>query len=90
MCGHLKHGPVENQPGRLKCLRCGCVHGARAEESPAPALSAVKPAAAPTKPSSAKTTPTVECPVCGTRGFLPNPFLGGTVRCHQCGCVHRV
>jgi len=44
-------------------------------------------AAAPEEPPSANV---IECPVCGCKGQLPELFIGGTLKCHQCGCVHRV
>jgi hypothetical protein len=49
----------------------------------------MKPPDAPAAGPPAANTQAVECPVCGTPGYLPIPYVGDPIRCRQCGCVHR-
>ncbi len=88
VCGNTQHTPVPNQPGSVRCNQCGCVHGTKHAAAEEPAEVPTSPVPPPSKPLAPK-PPIVECPVCGTKGYLPLPYLGGSVRCHQCGCRYR-
>jgi serine/threonine protein kinase len=101
VCGHNKHARAPNQSGAIKCLQCGCIHTTKPGDGPAP-----KPVSAPLPPQAVLSVQifepkpvdvavdaaanVIECPVCGSKGQVPDLFVGGTLKCHQCGCVHRV
>jgi hypothetical protein len=55
-----------------------------------PAQAVKQPDSAFGLPVSSSTAAIIECPVCGSKGQLPEPFVTGSIKCHQCGCVHRV
>ncbi|MBL8794572.1 MAG: serine/threonine protein kinase [Planctomycetia bacterium] len=83
VCGHLRHGPADHQPGKLRCLQCGCVHG---HTPAAPARHTMVPAHAATALKHIQ----VECGVCGHTERLPLDQKGQSHKCRQCGCVQRV
>jgi serine/threonine protein kinase len=102
VCGHNKHERAPNQSGAIKCLQCGCVHTTKPGEGPSPKPASVplppqavlsvqifepKPVDVAVDDPAANV---IECPVCGAKGQVPDLFVGGTLKCHQCGCVHRV
>jgi transcription initiation factor TFIIIB Brf1 subunit/transcription initiation factor TFIIB len=92
----MRHTWVANQAGSIKCLQCGCVHSGAPPESSSPQRpsAAAKVAAVavkqPAQEAAAANGMVIECPACGSKGHLPEPFAGGAIKCHQCGCVHRV
>jgi hypothetical protein len=102
VCGHNKHARAPNQSGSIKCLQCGCIHTTKPGEGPSPKpVSAPLPPQAVLSVQIFEPKPVdvavddpdanvIECPVCGSKGQVPELFMGGTVKCHQCGCVHRV
>jgi len=83
VCGHLQHAPADGQPGKLRCLQCGCVHG----NTPA---APHKITMLPTANATALKHIQVECGVCGLVERVPFDQRGQSLKCRQCGCVQRV
>jgi hypothetical protein len=83
VCGHLQHAPADSQPGKLRCLQCGCVHG----NTPA---APHKITMLPTANATALKHIQVECGVCGLVERVPIDQRGQSRKCRQCGCVQRV